>query len=60
VSEQENFPTPSPPPNRLSARAAFAAGKLACVVGEARSEARDRWPAAWKAAHAKRLRGWLA
>jgi CHAD domain-containing protein len=46
--------------DRLSAKAAFAAGKLACVVGEARSEARDRWPAVWKAAHAKRLRRWLA
>jgi CHAD domain-containing protein len=46
--------------DRLSARAAFAAGKLAFVVDEARSDARDGWPKAWKAAHAKRLRRWLA
>jgi CHAD domain-containing protein len=41
---------------RLHGRAAFAAGKLACAIGEARSDARDRWPAAWKAARAKRPR----
>jgi CHAD domain-containing protein len=46
--------------DRLSAQAAFAAGKLACVVGEARWQARSGWPAAWKAARAKRLRTWLA
>jgi CHAD domain-containing protein len=45
---------------RLPGEAAFVAGKLACLEDEARSEARDRWPAAWKAARAKRLRNWLS
>jgi CHAD domain-containing protein len=44
---------------RISERAAFAAGKLACTIGQARSGARDRWPADWEKAKAKRLRGWL-
>ncbi len=46
--------------DRLSAEAAFAAGKLACLIDQARSEVRGRWPAAWKAARAKRLRRWIA
>lgn len=41
---------------RLTGAAAFAAGKLACTIGQAGSDARDRWPATWKAARAKRLR----
>jgi CHAD domain-containing protein len=45
--------------DRITGGAAFAAGKLACTMGQARSDARDRWPAAWKAAKAKRLRRWL-
>lgn len=45
--------------DRITGGAAFAAGKLACTMGQARSGARDRWPAAWKAAKAKRLRRWL-
>jgi CHAD domain-containing protein len=44
---------------RITGGAAFAAGKLACTMGDARSDARDRWPAAWKAAKAKVLRRWL-
>jgi CHAD domain-containing protein len=42
--------------DRITGGAAFAAGKLACTMEQARSEARDRWPAVWKAARAKRLR----
>jgi CHAD domain-containing protein len=45
--------------DRITGGAAFAAGKLACTMGQADSDARDRWPAAWKAAKAKRLRRWL-
>jgi CHAD domain-containing protein len=45
---------------RLTGEAAFAAGRLACLEDEARSDARDRWPAAWKAARAKRLRNWFS
>ncbi len=44
---------------RIMGEAAFAAGMLACLEDEARSAARDRWPAAWKAARSKRLRRWL-
>jgi CHAD domain-containing protein len=44
---------------RITGGAAFAAGKLACTIGRVRSDARERWPAAWKAARAKRLRRWL-
>ena len=44
---------------RITGGAAFAAGKLACTMGQARSDARDRWPAAWEAAKTKRLRRWL-
>ena len=44
---------------RITGGAAFAAGKLACTFGQARSDARSRWPAVWKAAKAKRLRRWL-
>jgi CHAD domain-containing protein len=46
--------------DRLSAEAAFAAGKIARVVAEARSDAHNHWPAAWKAAREKRLRRWIA
>lgn len=42
--------------DRISGGAAFAAGKLSCAMDQARSDARDRWPASWKAARAKRLR----
>jgi CHAD domain-containing protein len=42
--------------DRISGGAAFAAGKLACAIDQASSGARDRWPASWKAARAKRLR----
>ena len=41
---------------RLTGGAAFAAGQLACTIEQARSDVRDRWPATWKAARAKRLR----
>jgi CHAD domain-containing protein len=44
---------------RISGPGAFAAGKLACAIDQARWDARDRWPPAWKAARAKRLRRWL-
>jgi CHAD domain-containing protein len=44
---------------RITGGAAFAAGKLACTIGQAGSDARNRWPAVWKAARAKRLRRWL-
>ena len=44
---------------RITGRAAFAAGKLACAMDQARSHARDRWPASWKAARAKGLRSGL-
>ena len=44
---------------RIDGGAAFAAGMLTCAAAQAGSEARDRWPAAWKAAKAKRLRRWL-
>jgi CHAD domain-containing protein len=44
---------------RITGGAAFAAGKLACAMEHARSDARNRWPAAWKAAKAKALRRWL-
>jgi CHAD domain-containing protein len=44
---------------RITGEAAFAAGKLSCTIGQVGSGARDRWPAAWKAARAKRLRRWL-
>jgi CHAD domain-containing protein len=44
---------------RLTGEAAFAAGRLVCLEDEARSDALDRWPDAWKAARAKRLRSWL-
>lgn len=44
---------------RLTGEAAFAAGRLVCLEDEARSDALDRWPSAWKAARAKRLRSWL-
>ena len=45
--------------DRIGGSTAFASGKLACTMGQARSDARDRWPAAWKAARTKRLRRWL-
>jgi CHAD domain-containing protein len=45
---------------RLLGEAAFAAGKLACLADDARSDARDRWPAEWKTARAKRLRNWFS
>ena len=45
---------------RLTGESAFAAGMVACLEGEIRSAARDRWPAAWEAARRKRLRKWLA
>jgi CHAD domain-containing protein len=45
---------------RLTGEAAFVVGKLACLEADARSDARDRWPAAWKAARAKRIRNWLS
>ena len=45
--------------DRITGASAFAAGKLACTMGQARSDARDRWSAAWKAAKVKRLRRWL-
>jgi hypothetical protein len=45
---------------RLPGEAAFVAGKLACLADDARSDARDRWPAEWHAARAKRLRNWLS
>jgi len=35
---------------RLPGEAAFVAGKLACLADDARSDARDRWPAEWQAA----------
>ena len=44
---------------RITGEAAFVAGKIACTMGQARSEARDAWPGAWKAASKKRLRRWL-
>jgi CHAD domain-containing protein len=45
---------------RLPGEAEFVAGKLACLADDARSGARDRWPAAWQAARARRLRNWLS
>jgi CHAD domain-containing protein len=45
---------------RLPGEAAFVAGKLACLADDARSDARDRWPAEWQAARAKRLRNWFS
>lgn len=44
---------------RITGGAAFAAGELACTMRQARTDARDRWPAAWTAARARRLRHWL-
>ena len=44
---------------RIDGGAAFAAGMLVCSIGQAGSESRDRWPAAWKAAKEKKLRRWL-
>ena len=41
---------------RLASGAAFAAGELACTMGHARADARDRWLAAWKTARRKELR----
>ena len=41
---------------RLAGESAFAAGMVACLEGEIRSAARNRWPAAWEAARRKRLR----
>jgi CHAD domain-containing protein len=46
--------------SRLTGEAAFAAGRLVCLEDEARSDALDRWPDAWKAARVKRLRNWLS
>ena len=45
--------------DRITGEAAFTAGMLACLEDEARTTARERWPAAWKAARSKRLRQWL-
>lgn len=45
---------------RLTIEAAFVAGKLVCLEDEARSDARDRWSAAWESARPKRLRNWLS
>ena len=42
--------------DRITGGAAFAAGKLAYAIDQARSDARDQWPASWKAARAKALR----
>jgi CHAD domain-containing protein len=36
----------------------FAAGQLVALEGQAAAEARERWPAAWKALSRKRLRFW--
>jgi CHAD domain-containing protein len=41
---------------RVEGMTAFAAGKLACAIGNMGSDARERWPAVWDAARAKRLR----
>ena len=45
---------------RLTGEAAFAAGRLVCLEDVARSDALDRWPDAWRAGRAKRLRTWLS
>jgi CHAD domain-containing protein len=42
--------------DRITGGPAFAAGKLACTMGQARSSARSRWPDVWKGTRAKRLR----
>jgi CHAD domain-containing protein len=44
---------------RITGGAAFAAGKLTCTMGPAGTDARDRWPAVWRATRKKRLRRWL-
>jgi CHAD domain-containing protein len=44
---------------RIDGGAAFAAGMLTCAIRHGGSEARDGWPAAWKAAKRKKLRRWL-